>query len=84
MENKSRNKSGYSRPSHFDNRRLMLEALGKHEKGRLGRRTDNRCEKVVLSLSEEVHERIKRNVYTAFFEFMEQAAVKAFLAGGAE
>lgn len=58
--------------------RLIREALDEHEKTRLGSRSDDRCEKVVLMLFQEAHEWAKGNVYTPLLETSEPATLKYF------
>lgn len=63
---------------------LICEAPEKHEKSRLGRLIDSRCEKVDLLLFGKGHKHAKGDVYTPVFEIMKQPAVKAFFTGGVD
>lgn len=63
---------------------MILEVLKEHKEGRLRRLTDDRCEKFVLRILEDAHERTKENFYMFVFEVTGQIAIKTFLTAGAD
>lgn len=62
LQSKSTSVCGDSSPAHDDLRCMIPEAFEEHEKRRLERLIDDRCQKVILAHFEEAHERTEGNI----------------------
>lgn len=82
--NERTNESGYSGLTHEHVRFLIFGACEEQKQQTFTRLVHNRYKNLVFDLFGKAHEQARGNVYTSVFDVMEQAAVKALLAQGAD
>lgn len=83
-DNKSASASGHNRLNHENVRRMVLEAIKKHQEISFRRLVDASCKQVVLTILREAKERALNKIHTPIYKVMELAAVKTFFLRGTD